>query len=392
MAEPALPNRSCVSLHPVAGVPAPVLEFWNRAQATQDPYRGITASPAWYAMMAEQMDPGARLVTIGSLAGPLCAVIPLLASTWTVEVNPGGRVLLRRTVKVIRVCGGDLVEHGAAPADLLAALRQVFAAYPDADAILFDRLECGPRSKLLQQSVAGAHGLRLVEGGVRMPHYRLILPPTLEGFRTLRSEETIRKIDRRERALAREAGGDVRVVEIRTPEDITPLEASIESMMNRTWQAERLGHRFSVASMQDIARRGWLRSFALVTGAGPVAFALCYQGMGVLVYEHIGYDPRFARHSPGTLLLHRLIERLYHADTPTCVDFGEGEGEYKRLLSNHRVEVQAFAVVRSCRPVAWLLAMAGAARDLNAFGRRCRDHRYVRNLRRMMARGKAGQP
>jgi len=55
--------------------------------------------------------------------------------------------------------------------------------------------------------------------------------------------------------------------------------------------------------------------------------------MGGYIYEQVGYDQRFARHSPGTILLYRLIRHLYEVDTPRWVDFGEGMRSTKQVLA-----------------------------------------------------------
>jgi hypothetical protein len=225
-----------------------------------------------------------------------------------------------------------------------------------------------------------------------MPHYRLILPQTYNVFRALRSASSLKKIEGRERAMVREAGGECRLTEIRQPADWAPYAIDINRLMNATWQAKRLGHGFDIESCRETSERGWLRSFLLLVGDKPVAFVLGYQapaaqGKGELLscpvdkllsesskgtlssatqqpsnlttspgrasgavfhYEQIGHDAAIAKFSsPGTSLLYRLVKRLYERDTPKCVDFGEGEAEYKKALSNHITYTQSVLIVRN---------------------------------------------
>jgi hypothetical protein len=225
-----------------------------------------------------------------------------------------------------------------------------------------------------------------------MPHYRLVLPASYEDFRKLRSASSLRKIEARERAMVREVGGECQVVEIRRPADWAPYAADINRLMNAAWQAVRLGHGFDIESCRQTAERGWLRSFLLLVGNKPASFVLGYQapaaqGKGELLscpvdkllsespkgtlssatqqpsnlttspgrasgavfhYEQIGHDAAIAKFSsPGTSLLYRLVKRLYERDTPKCVDFGEGEAEYKKALSNHITYTQSVLIVRN---------------------------------------------
>lgn len=365
-----------VRLHSYRSIPADVMAFWRQAQADQDPYRGVTASPEWFQMMADGGDPEAAVAVLASERG-FQAVIPLFASSWTVDIRFGGRRLLNKTLKVLRAGGGDPIVRDASAADLRSVWRHVFSERPDIQGILFDRVQCGPRHETLVASAGCFTRFRVACVSPRMPHYRLMLPPTLADARALRSAETLRKIERRERALARETGAVVSLVEIRQPGDWAPFASELEKMMSRTWQAERLGHGFSLEGMATVASHGWLRSFVLMVGAEPAAFALCYQGGGALVYDQIGYNRRWARHSPGTLLLHRLIERLYEHECPACLDFGEGDAEYKRNLANHQVEVQAMAIMRRKVSLAAVLSISQLTRSVNAMMKRLMANRHL---------------
>jgi len=45
--------------------------------------------------------------------------------------------------------------------------------------------------------------------------------------------------------------------------------------------------------------------------------------------------------------LYKVIQRLYEREPPECVDFGEGEAEYKKTLANQITYAQSVMVVRS---------------------------------------------
>ena len=120
----------------------------------------------------------------------------------------------------------------------------------------------------------------------------------------------------------------------------------MDIMMNNTWQARELGHGFSVVNLEQVAAKGWLRCFALRAGGKIIAFVAGYQGMGTLVYEIVGYDQAWRHCSPGGILLQKLLERLYEANKPMFVDYGEGKADYKNAVANDTILVNYTFVVK----------------------------------------------
>jgi len=324
-----------ITVHPAANLPEDVTAFWRARQFEQDPLKGLTGSPEWFAMMAA--GGGGEALVLRKEGGTCCGVIPLLSQTAR---------LGRRVSQVFRVCGGDLIEDGLGAADLRSAMEDLLRRHPRCDAMILDHVQAGSRLELLAAACGRRSVCFLHPVGGEKPHYRLALPPSWESFSQLRSPESIKKIDRRDRALSRETGSPTRLLEIRQMADAAPYAQQIVSLMSTTWQARRLGHSVDLNGMREVASRGWLRCFLLLADAEAVAFVLGYQGMGGYVYEQVGYDQRFARHSPGTILLYRLIRQLYEADTPRWVDFGEGDAEYKQVLANDVISIQSVMAVR----------------------------------------------
>jgi CelD/BcsL family acetyltransferase involved in cellulose biosynthesis len=68
----------------------------------------------------------------------------------------------------------------------------------------------------------------------------------------------------------------------------------------------------------------------------PVAFEFGTQWQGTYVAEETGYDRALAECSPGTVLLYRYLDDLISRDPPRRLDFGPGDGEYKRLVANRQ--------------------------------------------------------
>ncbi len=326
-----------VSVVAADGISPDVAEFWSRLRANDAPWMGVVGTLEWFRMMGATPGNRPMMAVVRGEDGRVHAALPLLFQAGSLLCR------CRRPVALARVCGGDVIEDGQSAESLSALWNGILEREPQVQAIILDHVAESRMTKVLASCMRSrffAHYLSDV-----MPHYRLILPPTIEAFRGLRSAESFKKIEGRERAMAREYGA-TRVVEIRTPADWQPHEDAVLAMMNQTWQSRRLGQTFHWAGLVPVAAHGWLRSFLLCAGDRPVAFVEGYQGAGVFTYERIGFDAIFGKYSPSTILLYRVIEALYRRDLPACMDFGEGEAAYKRQLANHVTQSRSVVLIR----------------------------------------------
>lgn len=357
-----------VTLHTLADTPEDALALWRRVLRAQDPAGALTGSPEWLALMTG--DPRAVRVMVARDAQQRpCVVLPGIRRPWQMEFRLLGRRLWARSLDTLKVGGGDLLADGAEAATVADALRATLLHLPDVDALWFEHVADDGRLALLESAARLSGAARPLRLATALPHYRLRLPPTHAEALALRSGKSLSRLRSKENALAREAGAPIRVVEIRSPEDWGPYEERIERVMNASWQAQLLGHEFRLDRVRGTALRGWLRAFLLLAGEEPLAFTLYYQGMETISSAALGYDRRYARFSPGAILFRHTLERLYAADTPRILDFGEGDADYKRQWSNERAAVSAVLLVRRR---ANLMAGVAAFRVLRALTRGAR--------------------
>ncbi|HEY7004460.1 MAG TPA: GNAT family N-acetyltransferase [Gaiellaceae bacterium] len=73
------------------------------------------------------------------------------------------------------------------------------------------------------------------------------------------------------------------------------------------------------------ARRGWLRFLSLRLGDRTIAMQLALEHDGVLYLLKGGFDPAYAKFSPGNLLLRATLERAFSADVHRCELLGDAE-------------------------------------------------------------------
>jgi len=69
-----------------------------------------------------------------------------------------------------------------------------------------------------------------------------------------------------------------------------------------------------------------------------IAYAFCRIDSEVITYSNIGYDPRFARYSPGIVLLFLILEQLFAARRFWLFDLGGGGWGYKALFATGSVD------------------------------------------------------
>ena len=114
---------------------------------------------------------------------------------------------------------------------------------------------------------------------------------------------------------------------------------------------------FHAGLAQRLADRGWLRLWFL---RSPDYVAASWYGWnlgGRYSYYQAGFDPRWSRHSPGTLLLVRTIEAA----------LDEGATEYDLLLGDEQYKARFTTEVRRAQTIAVAGMPSGAS--VRAFGR-----------------------
>jgi CelD/BcsL family acetyltransferase involved in cellulose biosynthesis len=96
--------------------------------------------------------------------------------------------------------------------------------------------------------------------------------------------------------------------------------------------SEELTNRLTAASVC-----GRLRAYVLYLDKQPVAFWIATAYDGTLYSDFMGYDPAFARYSPGMFLITRTLDNLC-IDPIDCnirrLDWGLGDAEYKQVIGD----------------------------------------------------------
>ena len=163
------------------------------------------------------------------------------------------------------------------------------------------------------------------------------------------SGKTRSTLRRKGRKLAKDAG-DYTVTEHRTAQEIERFLDAALPLSAKTYQARLLDAGLpdsaeARAAMLEAAEDDRMRCFLLLVGDTPIAYLSLPVVGRTLVYAHLGYDPDFARLSPGTVLQLEALERLFAERRYAHFDFTEGEGAHKAMFGTDHADCASFVLL-----------------------------------------------
>jgi CelD/BcsL family acetyltransferase involved in cellulose biosynthesis len=321
----------------------------------------------------------------------LVGLAPLLVHQWRWRCRVGYLSLADFPVRRAVLCGDALLapeDEGVAEAMLEAAARD------DAYGVVF--LECIPTDSFLFRLLGRSASIRAsfwVDDEARMPHRMIQLPASFEEYLGKFSAKTRQTLKYKVRKLEKACGGKLSVECVRRPSEVDRFLERAERVSRRSWQGTRLDQVIQAETLgpriRAFAEAGMLRSYVLSSGEEPIAFVLGVQADGVYDYEHPAYDPAYAAHHPGTVLLYRLLEDLFAHDRPELFDFGYGENEYKRIFSNLTEDAANVMLVHKGASLAVPYGLHRACRATSGAARAALDRFELRERVRHLLRGRA---
>lgn len=220
--------------------------------------------------------------------------------------------------------------------------------------VLAGALPAAPPSGRDGVRVLSAPTARLAEVSARYPgfvaggrqnyrrHY-IDMGQSFEAYMAQFSGKTRSTLRRKAKKLHEEAGRYI-ITEHRAPAEIEAFLTAALPLSARTYQARLLDAGLPDTPearriMLEAAEADRMRAFLLYAGGQAVAYlSLPVVGPathGTLVYAHLGYDPDWARLSPGTVLQMDALERLFAEQRYRWFDFTEGDGAHKAMFGTH---------------------------------------------------------
>jgi CelD/BcsL family acetyltransferase involved in cellulose biosynthesis len=313
---------------------------WFEITERSENINALYASPVWYDLLREKQRPGELALAVAyDEGGDIVGVVPVLFKNYSFQYYISRYPLMTLQLKAAHILGS---------VPMLPAERQVHAQLlgllleTEADCVYMDTVPVeSPLRKLVMETKRQGY-LVYAPGGAR-PWHLLQLPASSEEYLSRMNSKTRSTLKRKAKKLAASGGGKPEMVRIDSEHQVGNFLADAVKVSCNSWQHNILGNRISDSAEErawgeSLARLGLLRSYLLKCGGHPCAFVVGHQFRGVFHYVELGYDRDFEDYSPGTILLHMLIQDLCDHRPPTLLDFGMGDAAYKRRFGNMQRE------------------------------------------------------
>ncbi len=173
----------------------------------------------------------------------------------------------------------------------------------------------------------------------RYSRFHTDLSGSFEDYLAKFSSKSRNTLRRKVRRLVEHADGVV-MREYRQPSEMAAFLAGAGAVSSLTYQEKLLDAGIPtdaayLAELETLAANDSVRGYILLLGGAPIAYLCCPAVDDVLMYGYLGYDPRYADHSPGTVLQYLAFESAFGEKRFRAFDFTEGQGEHKRFFGTH---------------------------------------------------------
>jgi peptidoglycan/xylan/chitin deacetylase (PgdA/CDA1 family) len=330
---------------------ATLAERWAELRAgapdrtvSQREYERLVCDPLFSSkMLLVVVRDGAQVVTLA----------PFVVDPGSKKYTLGQRKLGTLPVRWLRLVGESFLGDVS-----IATVRRVFDALSTCGG--FDLVTLGEIAmdgalyRAVQSALTGSTWR--IESPYRQPseHWVIDLPESFEAYMANFNRKTRQNRKRELRLFAENHAGRIQC--IKTPDEVESFLKIGEQISRRTYQWN-VGQRL----VNDEATRerykrdaadGVLRCYLAFAGDEPCAFARGTIRDQVFHYETPGYDPRFAKASPGSVLLLKVIEDLITDSDCKVFDFGTG-GDlvgYKSVYGTRSYKADLVEIGRRFRP------------------------------------------
>ncbi|MEM6857488.1 MAG: GNAT family N-acetyltransferase [Pseudomonadota bacterium] len=182
------------------------------------------------------------------------------------------------------------------------------------------------------------------------PRHYIAMSGSFTDYMARFSGKTRSTLRRKARKLESEVGPRLAITEHRTLAEVERFLERAAPLSAMTYQARLLDAGLpddpaARRTMLTLAEADRIRCFLLEASEGPIAYLALPVHGSTLVYAHLGYDPQWARLSPGTVLQMHALERLFAEQRFTHFDFTEGDGAHKAMFGTDQIECASFALL-----------------------------------------------
>lgn len=201
---------------------------------------------------------------------------------------------------------------------------------------------------------------RLLRGCGQPASHRWVadIPRSYDEFLNNRSPKTRSKMRGHDRALRKCYESNLQLRVFTRPETLPDLCSDMMKVASLSYQ-RGLGVGFSrspveIALIKLGLKKGWHRTWILYLNEQPVAFWTGIAYRNVFLVDTPGFDPKFGKESVGRFTMLRMVEDLCRETEISCLDFGQGEAEYKSAFGR-AIRLEREVLLTAARPLPILL-------------------------------------
>lgn len=311
----------------------------------------------------------------------------------SIRTNQVGGIGPGWTLHGLRLAGGRLLGSTTSLEQQQRLLRRAVRHVTEVGAA-FLLIEDLDETSLLFQAVQDptSHGCQVFATHDFQPRRYIDFPATEADYWATFSSRSLSKFRRNLKKF-----GKTRLERIMSIEQIPDFLEAAHSISKQSWQSRQFGLRIrnddaELRQLSALAENGLLRSYLWWVEDKPAAFAVCNQQGGCFRYEEIAYCAEFGQFSPGRTMLQQIVEDLLRHDSPTYLDFGGGDAEYKQQFANRESRSGTVWLV----PPTWQAGMSlyylKLCRQVRAAGRSLVRRAGLATTARQWIRSRRGAP
>lgn len=339
-----IPTREALQDHEVRSA-------WFSLASHSDNPDSLFQSPAWSeSWLGTRDDRSHEVAILRNSHGGILGVVPMRFESASLAFTVGHRTLHRRTWRVANMLGSQpLIPNDP---DAHATLYEATLRRTDCcSGLLIRSLPIGSFTWDALHAYAARDWLAHPLDGVHKRRH-IHIPPALDAFLSPLHRKHRRLIRQKLAAFDESVNSGSRLVRVDSPHQVRMLLRLVAQVSQQSWQHRALGPRIVTAHpeqqrLQRLAARGVLRSYLLLFREEPCAFVIGYQHADVFHYVEVGFDQKYARLSPGTVLLLLILRDLARHRPARWLNFGTGDAGYKARFSTHATDSASLIVIPS---------------------------------------------
>jgi CelD/BcsL family acetyltransferase involved in cellulose biosynthesis len=162
-------------------------------------------------------------------------------------------------------------------------------------------------------------------------------------YLSLKNKKTVSTLRRKVRKVEETNAEDSSFEVYTSPEDFERFYTLAITVSERSYQQRLLGQGLPKTKkfkeeLLTRSMKGEILGYILKVSGKPVAYNLCpIYGGNKALYDYTGYDPDYAKYSPGSVLQFKIIEDLFAREKIDYYDLCIGEGLHKELFATGHI-------------------------------------------------------